>query len=134
MSFSPPQWPEHSFTCAKRLLLVALVVGASVWASPALQAQQPAAPKRTAAKGPKQQMTLRNITRDTVTIELRVGDAADCANNPPAAKQQLAPGHEWLIASHRAICWRRSDAKAPPGSSSWHRHLLKAGDQLKLTI
>lgn len=101
-----------------------------------LDAQQPpsAASSRAAKKATQKQLSLRNTTKDTVTLELRLGDAPDCAANPLATTQRLPPGREWLIASARPICWRRSDDEASPGLSSWHRHVLKAGERLELTI
>jgi len=96
-------------------------------------AQQPhaAAPS---PKAPPKQMTLRNVSRDTMKLELRVGAAPDCSTNPLVATQLLPPGKRWLIATPRPVCWRRVDARASAGAKSWHRHLLKAGEEVKLAL
>ena len=116
-------------------LLTVVAVGASMPLRLAAQQPPSTAPATAAAKkAMRKQLSLRNTTKDTVTLELRLGDSPDCAANPLATTQRLPPGRDWLIASGRPICWRRSDAKAPFGLSSWHRHVLKAGDHLELTI
>jgi hypothetical protein len=125
---------NRTLACLVALLTVAAVGASSPNRLDAQQQSPSAAPTAAAKKATRKQLSLRNTTKDTVTIELRLGDAPDCAANPPATTQRLPPGREWLIASARPICWRRSDAKAPLGLSSWHRHILKAGDQLELTI
>lgn len=125
------------FTFTKRAALTALILGALgaalEWPS-SVFAQQPPAHNPKAGKAVRKQLSLRNTTKDTITIELRVGDAPDCAANPPAATQTLPPGRAWLIASGRPICWRRSDVKSPAAASSWHRHVLKPGDDVKLAL
>ena len=138
MSLSRPYAPpSQTCTLAKLAALPVLIVGVALWTPSPLRAQQappPQAPNPRAVKGQQKQLSLRNTGKDTITLELRVGDQPDCAANPPAATQRLPPGREWLIATPRPICWRRADAKASPGLASWHRHVLAVGEHLKLGI
>lgn len=113
-------------------LLLASVLGI-LWIPSTLIAQQQPH-NADIARVTQKQLSLRNTTKDTIAVELRLGDKPDCAANPPARTQSVPPGREWLIATPRPICWRRSDAKAPAGVSSWHRHVLRSGEHLKLTI
>jgi hypothetical protein len=130
-------WPlralrDPSFRAAKRILF-----GAFTWLTlgfvPAgAHGQQPGSPRLPKAK--QSQLTLRNVTKDTVQVELRVGTAPDCAANPLSAVQSIPPGRRWLIATPRPICWRRLDVSPPAGASPWHRNVLAAGEHLELLL
>ena len=125
---------KQSVTLRKHAAFIALAASALLGIPSTLRAQQRQPHDPAAAKAAQKQLSLRNTTPDTITLELRLGTAPDCAANATAATQSIPPGREWLIASPRPICWRRADAKAAPGLSNWHRHVLKSGEHLKLTI
>jgi hypothetical protein len=97
------------FPVIGRLAALALVVIAGR-AVPAQAQQQPAqgqpTPRADGRLPQHPQLTLRNDTRDSVRVELRVGSAADCAQNGPAITRVIPPGRSWIIASPRSICWR----------------------------
>ena len=132
MPFDQALGAKRTLGVAKLAGLIGAAVGVLLSTPASARAQQKQQPKETRAK--QRQLNLRNTTSDTITIELRLGDAPDCAANPPAASQMLPPGREWLIATPRPICWRRTDTRASIGLSSWHRHVLKTGEQLKIGI
>ena len=85
----------RAFAQLVALLTVVAAVGASTPFRVDAQQQPPSvahAPK--AAKAMQKQLSLRNTTKDTVTVELRLGDAPDCAANPLATTQRVPPGRE----------------------------------------
>ena len=127
--------PPHSYPRHRTMELVLATTVAclmSISARRVLAQQSPA--NRLSTKAPPTQMTLRNVSRDTMRLELRVGVAPDCKSNPLVATQLLAPGKRWLVATPRPLCWRRVDAKASASAGAWHRHVLKAGEDVNVTL
>ena len=52
-------------------------------------------------------VVLRNITWDSVRVEVRVGDAPTCDDSSLLGVATLERGHAWGIAASDAVCWRR---------------------------
>lgn len=79
------------------------------------------------------QLTLRNTTKDTLRVELRLGAATDCAANPLATLQLVPPGRDWLIATKRVICWRRQSVARTASQqwTAWHRVVLGQRERAK---
>ena len=124
--------------------LVAVALAIAPASSRAQQQHSPSRPAPTARplqsqpKPKNGQITLRNATSDSVRVELRIGDAANCHKNPVASVQLVPPGRSWLIAAIHPICWRRATAGARSGSTAewmpWHRRVLAVGERRESTL
>lgn len=116
-------------TLRRRLTLAAALSALLVALLPGLvRAQQGEHPKPRPKNG---QITLLNATADSVRVELRVGDATDCSQNPVAAVKLVPPGRSWLIAALHPVCWRRSSPSRAAGKewNPWQRNALAVGER-----
>ena len=52
-------------------------------------------------------VVLRNVTWDSVRVEVRVGAAPACDDNSLLGVAMLTRGRAWAIAASDAVCWRR---------------------------
>jgi hypothetical protein len=117
-------------TLRRRLTLAAALSALFVALLPGLaRAQQGEHP--TPPRPKNGQITLLNATDDSVRVELRIGDAADCSQNPIAAVKLIPPGRSWLIAALHPVCWRRSSPSRAAGKewNPWQRNALAVGER-----
>ncbi len=56
---------------------------------------------------------------DSVRVEVRVGEAADCNRNPRAGLRYLKRGRTWSIHTDQTICWRREESPGRQFTGLW---------------
>jgi hypothetical protein len=117
-----------------RSLTVSVAILATPWLATGAQR---AAPTRNAAPLARNgQLTLRNVTSDTLRVELRIGDAADCAVNRQGVTRLLAPGKRWLVAVPTGVCWRQQRVARGAGIAwaPWRRQVVSVGQREEIAL
>lgn len=114
------------------------VLVAALLATPCLttRAQSAATSQKNARLNSTGQLTLRNVTRDTLRVELRFGNATDCALNRESVTRVLAPGKRWLVAAPAGVCWRHQTVihGASGEWAPWRRQVVSAGQRQDVAL
>ena len=101
-----------------------------------LAAQNPVGAGRPAPPKYNGQLTLKNVNSDTLRVELRFGDATDCATYRQSVTRLLAPGKRWLVAVPTGVCWRHQRVARGVGAAwaPWRREVVSAGQREEIAL
>lgn len=64
-------------------------------------------------------LVLRNLAWDSVRVEVRVGNSANCEMNAMAGERILRRGRVWAISAAQPICWRRERSPGHGAVEAW---------------
>jgi hypothetical protein len=112
------------------VLLAPIMLGA---ASPEFRATVPHAGAQAQGQG---RLILRNITWESVRVDVRIGKDTNCEMNASAGERVLRRGRVWAISSSLPICWRRELApggRATRAWTPWTRRIVPPGRSEKTT-